>query len=124
MQMKIIYLIAGFFTLQLFAGSVVAQTYPSKTIKVIVPYTPGGSVDNTCRLITDQLQKQLGQAVVVENKPGANGAIGVGEVARAAPDGYTLLVTNSSSITINPQLYKQITYRASDFAPITMVIGA
>ena len=74
--------------------------------------------------MAEQLAKSLGQPVVVENKPGANGAIGVGEVARATPDGYTLLVTNSSSITINPQLYKQITYKASDFAPITMIIEA
>nr|MBP7531955.1 tripartite tricarboxylate transporter substrate binding protein [Ottowia sp.] len=58
------------------------------------------------------------------NKPGANGAIGVGEVARSAPDGYTLLVTNSSSITINPQIYKKITYQPKDFAPVTMLLDA
>jgi tripartite-type tricarboxylate transporter receptor subunit TctC len=75
-------------------------------------------------VLAEQLSKSLGQPVVVENKPGANGGLGVGEVARATPDGYTLLVTNSSSITINPQLYKQISYKASDFSPITMVIEA
>ena len=62
--------------------------------------------------------------MIVDNKPGANGAIGVGEVARSAPDGYTLLVTNSSSITINPQIYKKISYQTKDFAPVTMLLDA
>ena len=98
--------------------------WPGKTIRVVVGFPAGSATDTIARLVAEQLTKSLGQAVVVENKPGANGAIGVGEVARAAPDGYTLLVTNSSSITINPHLYKQIAYRASDFAPIAMVIEA
>jgi len=72
--------------------------------------------------MADGLTKSLGQPLVVENKIGANGVIGASEVARAAPDGHTLLLTNSSSITINPQLYKKITYEASDFAPITPIM--
>jgi tripartite-type tricarboxylate transporter receptor subunit TctC len=102
----------------------VATSWPIKPLRIVVGFPAGSVTDTVGRVTAEQLSKVLGQPVVVENKPGANGAIGVGEVARAAPDGYTLLVTNSSSITINPQLYKQITYKASDFAPITMIIEA
>ena len=101
-----------------------AKPWPTKPLRIVVGFPAGSVTDTVARVTAEQLTKTLGQPVVVENKPGANGAIGVGEVARAAPDGYTLLVTNSSSITINPQLYKQITYKASDFAPITMLIEA
>ena len=101
-----------------------AKLWPSKPLRIVVGFPAGSVTDTVARVMAEQLAKSLAQPVVVENKPGANGAIGVGEVARATPDGYTLLVTNSSSITINPQLYKQITYKASDFAPITMVIEA
>lgn len=100
------------------------KPYPNKHIRMVVGFPAGSVTDTVARLISEQLSKSLGQPVVVENKPGANGSIGVGEVARAAPDGYTLLVTNSSSITINPQLYKQINYKASDFAPISMILDA
>ena len=102
----------------------VAKPWPNKPLRIVVGFPAGSVTDTVARVVAEQLTKTLGQPVVVENKPGANGAIGVGEVARAAPDGYTLLVTNSSSITINPQLYKQITYKASDFVPITMIIEA
>lgn len=101
-----------------------ADTWPNRPIRIVVGFPAGSFTDTIARALSDHLSKQLGQPVVVENKAGANGAIGVGEVARAAPDGYTLLVTNSSSITINPQVYKKITYRAKDFAPITMVLDA
>ncbi len=102
----------------------VLKLWPNKPLRIVVGFPAGSVTDTVARVMAEQLTKALGQPVVVENKAGANGAIGVGEVARAAPDGYTLLVTNSSSITINPQLYKQINYKASDFAPITMVIEA
>lgn len=101
-----------------------SKPWPNKPLRIVVGFPAGSVTDTVARVMAEQLAKSLAQPVVVENKPGANGAIGVGEVARATPDGYTLLVTNSSSITINPQLYKQITYKASDFAPITMVIEA
>jgi tripartite-type tricarboxylate transporter receptor subunit TctC len=100
---------------------VVAQEYPARSIKVVVPYTPGGSVDNTCRLITDQLQKQLGQSVIVENKPGASGMIGSMEVMRAAPDGYTLLCHASSQVYM-PLVTKKKTYDAEkDFTSIAQI---
>ena len=98
--------------------------WPTRPVRIVVGFPAGSFTDTIARALSEPLSKSLGQPVVVENKPGANGAIGVGEVARAAPDGYTLLVTNSSSITINPQIYKKITYRAKDFAPITMVLDA
>ena len=101
-----------------------AKPWPSKTIRIVVGFPAGSVTDTMARLMAEQLSKSVNQTVIVENKPGANGSIGVGEVARAAPDGYTLLVTNSSSITINPQLYKQISYKASDFVPIMMVLEA
>jgi tripartite-type tricarboxylate transporter receptor subunit TctC len=100
------------------------KPFPNKSLRIVVGFPAGSVTDTVARLMAEQLSKSLGQTVIVENKPGANGSIGVGEVARAAPDGYTLLVTNSSSITINPQLYKQITYKASDFAPISMILEA
>ena len=101
-----------------------ADNWPAKPIRIVVGFPAGSFTDTIARAVSDQLSRQLGQPVIVDNKPGANGAIGVGEVARSAPDGYTLLVTNSSSITINPQLYKKITYQPKDFAPVTMLLDA
>ena len=80
--------------------------WPTRAVRIVVGFPAGSFTDTIARALSEPLSKSLGQPVVVENKPGANGAIGVGEVARAAPDGYTLLVTNSSSITINPQIYR------------------
>ena len=103
------------------SGIVLAQEYPNKPIKVVVPYTPGGSVDNTCRLLTDQLQKQLGQPVIIENKPGASGSIGSLEVMRAAPDGYTLLCHASSQVYM-PLVVKRKTYDpVKDFTSIAQI---
>jgi len=106
------------------AGRSVAQAnvWPSRPIRLIVPFSAGSITDTIARMMAEGLTKSLGQPLVVENKAGANGAIGAAEAARAAPDGHTLLMTNSSSITINPQLYRNIPYKASDFAPITPII--
>ena len=101
-----------------------ADNWPAKPIRIVVGFPAGSFTDTIARAVSDQLSKQLGQPVIVDNKPGANGAIGVGEVARSAPDGYTLLVTNSSSITINPQIYKKVNYKPKDFAPVTMLLEA
>lgn len=97
---------------------------PNKPIRLIVPFPAGSFTDTVARIVSERLTKSLGQPVVVENKAGANGLIGVGEVARSAPDGYTLMVTNSSSVTINPSLYKKSTYKTKDFAPVTLIIEA
>jgi len=106
------------------AGRAAAQAnaWPRGPIRLIVPFSPGSITDTIARTMAEGLTKSLGQPLVVENKAGANGVLGAAEAARATPDGHTLLMTNSSSITINPQLYRQIPYQASDFAPITPII--
>lgn len=101
-----------------------ANGWPNKPIRMIVPFPAGSFTDTVARVVSERLTKSLGQPVVVENKAGANGLIGVTEAARGAPDGYTLLVTNSSSITINPHVYKKGTYKPKDFAPVTLVLEA
>lgn len=106
------------------AAGAAQAAYPDKPVRLIVPYAAGGGTDTAARMIARKLAPLLGQPVVVENKPGANGSLGVGEVARATADGYTLLFTNSSSITINPQLYKKSPYKAKDFTPITVAVDA
>ncbi len=99
----------------------VAQSYPSKSIKIVVPYPPGNASDTMSRIVGDQLFKRLGQPVIVDNKPGASGGIGAQAVARAAPDGYTLLMT-STSFTINTALTKKLMYDVEkDFEPVAMI---
>jgi len=108
------------------ASPAVAQEdkWPSKPLRLIVPFPAGSFTDTVARVFSDHFGKTLGQPVVVENKAGANGVVGLGEAARAAPDGYTIIVTNSSSVTINPQMYKKVPYKHSDFTPVTMVLEA
>lgn len=102
-------------------GQASAQTYPARPIRLIVPYTPGGSIDTTARIVADQLQKQLGQPIVIENKPGASGLIGSLEVAKAKPDGYTLLFNASGQVYL-PLVMEGKTYDAEkDFTPIAQV---
>ena len=97
------------------------SAYPTKQIRMIVPYTPGGSIDTVGRLVADELQKILGQGIVVENKPGASGMIGANEAARAPADGYTLLF-NASSQVYMPLVVAKKTYDAEkDFTPIAQV---
>ncbi|MGV2904715.1 Bug family tripartite tricarboxylate transporter substrate binding protein [Achromobacter sp. AGC25] len=100
------------------------KAWPTKAIKIIVPFPAGSITDTMARLLSDSLSKTLKQPVIVENKGGANGSIGAAEVARSAPDGYTLLATNSSSITVNPLIYKNSPYKTKDFAPIALVLDA
>ena len=99
-----------------------AQAWPSKPITYIVPFTPGGSTDVVGRNVAQQLAVVLGQPVVVENKPGAAGAVGAGFVAKAKPDGYTLFGGTISTHAINASLYKDLPYDPlKDFEPITLV---
>ena len=96
-------------SLVLFVSSVYAQKgYPDKPIRMIVPYVAGGAADITARLIAQAMTENMGQSVVVDNKPGANGLIGSDVVAKSAPDGYTLLLTASGPLVVNPVLYKKI----------------
>lgn len=97
-----------------------AQNYPSRPVRLIVPYPVGGTTDILARLAAKELTERLKQPFVVENKAGASGAIGSVEVARAAPDGYTLLMATASSHGINSAVYKKLPYDAvKDFAPVT-----
>ena len=99
-----------------------AQTYPSKPVRMIVPFPPGGGTDYTARLIGQKLSELWGQAVVIENRPGASTIIGSDLVAKSAPDGYTLLM-GSTNHTINPSLISKLPYdTVRDFAPITVCI--
>ena len=96
--------------------------FPNKTVRIIVPYTTGGSNDVIARLLAQQLQTQWGQAVVVENRPGAAGNIGSAEVAKAAPDGHTLLLTNINITSMNPALIPNMPFDPQkDFAPISLL---
>ena len=103
-------------------GAASAQAaYPSKPITIIVTVSAGGSIDTIARTLAEELAKSLGQPVIVENRPGANGNLAAGAVARAAPDGYTLLATGGSTLNLNPHLYKQLPFDPlKSFAPITM----
>ena len=98
-----------------------ARTYPAKPIHVIVPFPPGGPTDVLGRLVGQALGETFGQTVVVENKAGAAGNIGVGQVAKAAPDGYTLGVIPTGNIAVNPTLFVDLPYKASELAPVTML---
>ena len=98
-----------------------AQTYPQKPVRIIVPYPPGGTVDLVARHLAQQLGTQVGQQIVVENRAGANGTIGSDFVAKAAPDGYTLLV-QASIFVINPLFLKNVPYDVQrDFAPVSNI---
>jgi len=99
-----------------------AGEWPTKPVRLIVPFPPGGSTDILGREIAQKLQQALGQPFVVENKPGAGGSIGATEVARAAPDGYTLLMGHIGTLAVNPSLYKQLPYDPlTSFTPVALV---
>lgn len=106
------------------SASAVAQTYPNKPVKVIVPWPPGQATDVSARIVAQKLQEALGQSFVVENKPGAGGAIGSEMVARSAPDGYTLLAASSGPISIMPNLQKTPYDSLKDFAPVSLIAAA
>src|SRR5882762_3977689 len=98
-----------------------AQSYPAKPIRLIVPYPAGGATDFFARLVFPKVGETLGQTVVVENRPGAGTAIGASEVARSAADGYTILLGDAGTYAFNPTLYKKLSYDpAKDFAPISL----
>jgi tripartite-type tricarboxylate transporter receptor subunit TctC len=102
--------------------AIAADPYPSKPVMMIVPQAPGGTNDIVARLIAADLSQRLGQSFIVDNRPGAGGNIGTQYAARAKPDGYTILMTISSTQAINPALYKQIPFDPiKDFEPIGLV---
>jgi tripartite-type tricarboxylate transporter receptor subunit TctC len=100
-----------------------AQTFPDHAVKVVVPYTPGGGTDTVARAVSQRLQEMWGQPVVVENKPGAGTALGSELVAKSAPDGYTLLFSDSSALVINPHVYPKLRYDPmKDFEPVALAV--
>jgi tripartite-type tricarboxylate transporter receptor subunit TctC len=118
-------LLVPFFGIMFLAAGVpdvAAQDYPTRTVTIIVPFTPAGATDILGRMAAAALEVRLGKSFVVENRPGAGQQIGVSAVARSAPDGYTLLIATSSALAINPTLYKKVSYDpVKDFQPIAML---
>jgi tripartite-type tricarboxylate transporter receptor subunit TctC len=108
-----------------FAAGALAQDYPAKPIRVLVPFAPGGAVDTTARILTTKMTERLGWNFVVDNRPGGNGFIATTAAAKAAPDGYTLLMAHTGEFAVNPAVFANVPYELDrDFAPITMVTDA
>src|SRR5256885_7352049 len=101
------------------------QDYPNKPIHVLVPFAPGGAVDTTARVLAQAMQQRVNWQFVIENRPGGNGFIAATAVAKAAPDGYTLLMAHTGEFAVNPALFDNVPYELErDFMPITMVSDA
>jgi tripartite-type tricarboxylate transporter receptor subunit TctC len=101
----------------------VADTFPSKPIRFVVGFSAGSSVDTVARIVAEGLRTKYNWNVVVDNRTGANGQIAAGELQSSQPDGYTMLISNSSTITVNPLIYKKLAYDASQFVPVTAVVA-
>ena len=100
-----------------------AQAYPTKPIRIIVPYPPGGGIDVLSRVLGERLSQRLGQPVLVDNRPGGGTILAAEQAARATPDGYTLMVTTDATLSVNPYLYSKLPYDpVKDFAPITQLV--
>src|SRR5271169_4358038 len=107
------------------AALVRAEDYPSRPIRILVPYAPGGIADIAARIVGAKLTEAWGQQVIVENRPGGNGFIAVTDAARSAPDGYTLVMVTTGDVAINPALFKDVPYDVDrDLAPIAAVSDA
>ena len=106
------------------SGAALAQSYPNRAVKVVIPWPPGQATDLAARLVGEKLSAQLGQPFVMENKPGAGGSIGTEQVVRSAPDGYTLLAASSGPISIMPNLQKIPYEPLKDLAPVSLVAAA
>jgi tripartite-type tricarboxylate transporter receptor subunit TctC len=119
---QILHLAAGAAALPAVSRMASAQSYPTRPVRMIVPFAPGGQVDVIGRLVAQKLSEHFGKQYYVENLPGAGGTIGVGRAAQAAPDGYTTLVTDTSYV-INPSLYKKVPYDPyKDFEPVALAV--
>ena len=100
------------------------QTYPNRALRIVAPYPAGGTTDILARTVARELSEAWGQPAVTDNRPGASGMVGAQIVAKAAPDGYTLLM-GLSTLAINPAIYRKVPYNAlTDFAPVTLVLSA
>ena len=106
--------------LALLSGCAHAQTWPTKPIRLVVPFAPGGSSSIVARTLAAEMEKSLGQPIVVENKPGGGGNVAMHEVARADPDGYTLIIGHVGSLAVNPYMYSKLPYDVEkDFAAVS-----
>ena len=115
----------AFLVLLVSQGALAQTPYPSKAIRFIAPFPPGGATDTLCRLLAQKLSDSLGQPVTVDNRPGASGNIGHELAMKTAPDGYTLLLTNSSTLTTNPHLFRKLPFDPlGDFTPVSLVATA
>jgi tripartite-type tricarboxylate transporter receptor subunit TctC len=103
------------------ATAAAAQAWPNRTIRWIVPYNAGGGADALARVIAPALSRELGQNIVIDNKPGAAGAIGASDLARSAPDGYTIFSGDNGTLVYNPVLFKRLSYDPKDFAPVSLM---
>ena len=116
---------AFFAALPLAANAQAPAGYPIKAIRFIVPYSPGGLPDTVARIVAQRLQDKLGQSVVVDNRPGANGGVAAGVLTSAPADGYQFLVTDGSMFSINPKMYAKLTYYPDkDFVPVALIARA
>lgn len=120
-QLKKIVRLATAIALSCSAGLVHAATYPARPVTVIVPFAPGGNLDVITRVVTTEMAKSLGQPMVIENRPGAGGLLGLGRAAKAAPDGYTLAVTASGGFAYTPRMLNSNAFSPEDFAPVGMI---
>ncbi len=122
MRAKFMALIAGVALVAACASGLHAQPYPSRSLRIVVPFAPGGSTDIFARLIGERLAAALGQPVVIENRPGAGGNIGAEIVAKSPPDGYTLLMATTGVMAINSSLYRNLNYDAAkDLEPVCYI---
>jgi tripartite-type tricarboxylate transporter receptor subunit TctC len=117
-------IIAAFCAALLLAGSALAQSYPNRPVRVIIPWPPGQATDLAARIVADKLSQQLGQPFVADNRPGAGGAIGTDAVVKAPADGYTLLAASSGPISIMPNLQKIPYDPLKDLAPVSLIAAA
>src|SRR5262245_13202832 len=103
-------------------SAAIAQDYPTRQINLIAPWPPGGAVDTLCRILGQKLTERLGKTVIIENRPGAGSVVGVAAAARAAPDGYTLVMAGSASLATSVTIYKKLPYDPTkDFAPVALI---
>ena len=112
------------FSVLLFASTVpaiAAETFPSRPVKIVVPFPPGGATDVAARMLAERMAPLLGQPVLIDNRPGGQTVIGAEHVARAAPDGHTILMASGTTLTLNPLLPERLPYKVEDFAPIALI---
>lgn len=124
LRRRMLGLIATAATVAAMPAAIAQQHYPDKPVKFIVNFPPGGPLDILARTLAEKLQASFGQPVVVENKPGAGGNIGADLVAKSAADGYTILITIDTPVTINPGVYKSLPFRPADLKPVMTVASS